>query len=166
MTTPLHFSSKDGVESSSDVLTASVFQLIDDSFGYILSYRVTQTAMMEIKQRAIYQCEAIRSAYDPTLITDLFGQPKELPLQYDVILRYKWKGNLMSRLTITDLEKEQMYMEKNEELNYPQYIAAQRDVEYWSSQGLMNRAVIVRSQYIDHCTWSLTEVFLVVFIHL
>ena len=62
------------------------------------------------------------------------------------------------RLTIADLEKENMYMKKNEELNYPQYIAAQRDIEEWASRGLMNRAVIVRSQYLNNSTWSLTEV--------
>ena len=51
-----------------------------------------------------------------------------------------------------------MYAEKNEDLNYPQYIAAQRDVEDWARRGLMNRAVIVRSQYMNNCTWSPTEV--------
>ena len=64
-----------------------------------------------------------------------------------------------SRLTVADLEKEHMYAEKNEDLNYPQYIAAQRDVEDWARRGLMNRAVIVRSQYMNNCTWSLTEVW-------
>ena len=51
-----------------------------------------------------------------------------------------------------------MYAEKNEDLNYPQYIAAQRDVEDCARRGLMNRAVIVRSQYMNNCTWSPTEV--------
>ena len=87
VTIPLHFRSRDEVEVPCDDLNASVFQLIDDSFGYIVSYRVTQTMMMEIKQRAMYQCESIRSAYDPTMIIDLFGQPKALPLQYDVVLK-------------------------------------------------------------------------------
>ena len=87
VTIPLHFRSKDKVETPCDDLNIPAFQLIDDSFGYIVSYRVTQAMMMEIKQRAMHQCESIRSAYYPTMITDLFGEAKVLPLQYDVVLK-------------------------------------------------------------------------------
>ena len=59
-----------------------------------------------------------------------------------------------------------MYAKKNEDLNYPQYIAAQRDVEDWARRGLMNRAVIVRSQYMNNCTWSLTEVLFLITLQL
>ena len=84
---PLHFRSKDGMNTPYENINISIFQLVDDSFGYIVSYRVTQTMMMEVKRRAMHQCEIIRSVYDPTVILDLFGQPKALPLQYDVIVK-------------------------------------------------------------------------------
>lgn len=73
---------------------------------------------------------------------------------------------IINSLKVADLEKEKMFATKNEELNYPPYVAAQRDVEYWSTQGLAKRAVIVRSQYVDNCTWTLKEVASFIHTHL
>ena len=65
----------------------SVFQLLDDSFGYLVSFRITQASMREVIQRASRHAEAIRGVYDPSLINDLFGEPVQQAEQYDVVLR-------------------------------------------------------------------------------
>ena len=68
--------------------------------------------------------------------------------------------DIIPSLKVADLEKEKMFSSTNEELNYPPYVAAQRDVENWSLQGLSKRAVMVRAQYIgeENSTWTLKEV--------
>lgn len=67
---------------------------------------------------------------------------------------------ITSSLKVADLEKEKMFSSTNEELNYPPYVASQRDVENWSLQGLSKRATMVRAQYVDedNSTWTLKEV--------
>lgn len=64
-----------------------MFQLLDDSFGYLVSFRITQVAMREVIQRASRHAEAIRGVYDPSLINDLFGTPIQQAVQYDIVLR-------------------------------------------------------------------------------
>ena len=77
-----------------------------------------------------------------------------------ILLSCKVMVEIISSLKVADLEKEKMFSSTNEELNYPPYVASQRDVENWSLQGLSKRATMVRAQFIDegNNTWTLKEV--------
>ena len=64
----------------------------------------------------------------------------------------------MTRLTLADLEQESLYGAKNEELNLPLYLTAQRDILKWVRRALDKRAVVVRSVFQDGFQWSVDEV--------
>ena len=66
--------------------------------------------------------------------------------------------NLKTRLTLADLEQESLYGVKNEELNLPLYLTAQRDILKWVRRALDKRAVVVRSVFQDGFQWSVDEV--------
>ena len=66
--------------------------------------------------------------------------------------------NLRARLTLADLEQESLYGAKNEELNLPLYLTAQRDILKWVRRALDKRAVVVRSVFQDGFQWSVDEV--------
>ena len=66
--------------------------------------------------------------------------------------------NLRTRLTLADLEQESLYGAKNEELNLPLYLTAQRDILKWVRRALDKRAVVVRSVFQDGFQWSVDEV--------
>ena len=66
--------------------------------------------------------------------------------------------NLKTRLTLADLEQESLYGAKNEELNLPLYLTAQRDILKWVRRALDKRAVVVRSIFQDGFQWSVDEV--------
>lgn len=66
--------------------------------------------------------------------------------------------NLKTRLTLADLEQESLYGAKNEELNLPLYLTAQRDILKWVRRALDKRAVVVRSVFQDGFQWSVDEV--------
>ena len=85
-TQPIHFHTRESLHPQ-ELKDASVFQLLDDSFGYLVSFRITQASMREVIQRASRHAEAIRGVYDPSLINDLFGEPVQQAEQYDVVLR-------------------------------------------------------------------------------
>ena len=66
--------------------------------------------------------------------------------------------NLKTRLTLADLEQESLYGVKNEELNLPLYLTAQRDILKWVRRALDKRAVVVRSVFQDGFQWFVDEV--------
>ena len=66
--------------------------------------------------------------------------------------------NLRTRLTLADLEQESLYGAKNEELNLPLYLTAQRDILKWVRRALDKRVVVVRSVFQDGFQWSVDEV--------
>ncbi len=66
--------------------------------------------------------------------------------------------NLKTRLTLADLEQESLYGAKNEELNLPLYLTAQRDILKWVRRALDKRAVVVRSIFQDGFQWPVDEV--------
>ena len=66
--------------------------------------------------------------------------------------------NVRTRLTLADLEQEALYGAKNEELNLPLYLTAQRDILKWVRRALDKRAVVVRSVFQDGFQWSVDEV--------
>ena len=86
--TVIHFHSASTLTPTTPLEDTPVFQLLDDSYGYLPSYRVGLDAMREVILRAARQSESIRGPYDPALIHDLFGTPMEPALAYDVVLRY------------------------------------------------------------------------------
>lgn len=59
---------------------------------------------------------------------------------------------------MADLEQESLYGAKNEELNLPLYLTAQRDILKWVRRALDKRAVVVRSVFQDGFQWSVDEV--------
>ena len=59
---------------------------------------------------------------------------------------------------MADLEQEALYGAKNEELNLPLYLTAQRDILKWVRRALDKRAVVVRSIFQDGFQWSVDEV--------
>ena len=65
---------------------------------------------------------------------------------------------MRTRLTLADLEQEALYGAKNEELNLPLYLTAQRDILKWVRRALDKRAVVVRSVFQDGFQWSVDEV--------
>ena len=65
---------------------------------------------------------------------------------------------MRTRLTLVDLEQEALYGAKNEELNLPLYLTAQRDILKWVRRALDKRAVVVRSVFQDGFQWSVDEV--------
>lgn len=65
---------------------------------------------------------------------------------------------MRTRLTLADLEQESLYGAKNEELNLPLYLTAQRDILKWVRRALDKRAVVVRSVFQDGFQWSVDEV--------
>ena len=67
-------------------------------------------------------------------------------------------SNLRTRLTLADLEQESLYGAKNEELNLPLYLTAQRDILKWVRRALDKRAVVVRSVFQDGFQWFVDEV--------
>ena len=73
--------------------------------------------------------------------------------------------NLKTRLTLADLEQESLYGAKNEELNLPLYLTAQRDILKWVRRALDKRAVVVRSVFQDGFQWSVDEVGVLSLLH-
>ena len=73
--------------------------------------------------------------------------------------------NLRTRLTLADLEQEALYGAKNEELNLPLYLTAQRDILKWVRRALDKRAVVVRSVFQDGFQWSVDEVVVLFPLH-
>ena len=73
--------------------------------------------------------------------------------------------NLKTRLTLADLEQESLYGAKNEELNLPLYLTAQRDILKWVRRALDKRAVVVRSVFQDGFQWSVDEVSVLSLLH-
>ena len=73
--------------------------------------------------------------------------------------------NLRTRLTLADLEQESLYGAKNEELNLPLYLTAQRDILKWVRRALDKRAVVVRSVFQDGFQWSVDEVVVLFPLH-
>ena len=65
---------------------------------------------------------------------------------------------MRTRLTLADLEQEALYGAKNEELNLPLYLTAQRDILKWVRRALDKRAVVVRSIFQDGFQWPVDEV--------
>lgn len=66
--------------------------------------------------------------------------------------------NVRTRLSLADLEREPLYGAKNEELNLPLYLTAQRDILKWVRRALDKRAVVIRSVFQDGFQWSVDEV--------
>ena len=72
---------------------------------------------------------------------------------------------MRTRLTLADLEQEALYGAKNEELNLPLYLTAQRDILKWVRRALDKRAVVVRSVFQDGFQWSVDEVNVLSLLH-
>ena len=66
---------------------------------------------------------------------------------------------------MADLEQEALYGAKNEELNLPLYLTAQRDILKWVRRALDKRAVVVRSIFQDGFQWSVDEVNVLSLLH-
>lgn len=123
-------------------------RLIDDSYGYNLTYRLDADNYQEITERAKLDLARIRGMYTTTLLPSLLSQPKSIYAEYDLVIRLK----------LTDLEKDIIYGKRNVELNYSLYVQCVKDVEFWCRKGLQTRATVVRTEFVDGASWTCEEV--------
>ena len=61
--------------------------VMDDSFGYCVSYRLEREVMREVGEKARRDLARIRGVYDCMVVPSLFSTPAWNELQYDLTLK-------------------------------------------------------------------------------
>lgn len=125
-------------------------RIIDDSYGYNLTYRLDSYNYQEIIEHAKRDSARIRGVFSSILLPSLLSQPKSLYTEYDLVIRLK----------LTDLEKDIIYGKRNVELNYSLYVQCVKDIEFWCRKALQTRANVVRTEFTDGFSWKPDEVSL------
>lgn len=149
----LHFKSDSNSVEFDEEDYEDCVRLIDDAYGYNLTYRLDSYNYQEIIERAKQDSLRIRGLFSSALLPSLLTQSKSLYSEYDLVIRLK----------LTDLEKDIIYGKRNVELNYSLYVQCVKDVEFWCRKALQTRANVVRTEFVDGSSWEVNEVSGIVF---
>ena len=145
--TPFHFCSTGISAGIEGVSQTDCVPLVDDSFGFLVFYRIPAGSAREIVRHAQASLLLYRSRGDSQTLPRLVGSAPFLAAKYDVALR----------LALADLAGNPVGRDDPAGLNFPRYVWAQRDVETWAKRGLGSRAILLRSEFLAGTSWKPRE---------
>lgn len=142
--TPLHFQSESRTAEIESSSITECMQVIDDSFGYNVTYRIPAGSWHEIRERASSSVSLFRSRGNSMTLSTLLEGRRSLVSQYDITLR----------LALEDLIHTDLYGNSPAVLNFPPYVHAQHDIETWAKRGLGSRVTQIRSVFCHGEKWE------------